>query len=212
MATLKPVSEFLEMIKMESKNFSNYKRRGKVIVQDKFIDLELPVNELFLKERLAYLKKQEAKADNQNKVPPLTSDNLPSITARKMGDDPEADNLYKLELSIKKGQDEKLKKENRLKELEILKREGNSLPMDDVKLIFGQTFKAIVSSFRNGAHDLITQYQHQYDLSREDAIELKARFDSILNNNINEAKETATSSIKNLIDDYKEHRTQGQRQ
>ena len=141
MATLKPVSEFLEMIKMESKNFSNYKRRGKVIVQDKFIDLELPVNELFLKERLAYLKKQEEKADNGNKVPPLTSDNLPSIPTANRRDNPEGDSLYKLELSIKKGQDEKLKKEVRLKELEIAKREGSSIPLDDVKVIFSQTFR-----------------------------------------------------------------------
>lgn len=211
MATLKPVSEFLEMIKMESKNFSNYKRRGKVIVQDKFIDLELPVNELFLKERLAYLKKQEEKADNGNKVPPLTSDNLPSIPTANRRDNPEGDSLYKLELSIKKGQDEKLKKEVRLKELEIAKREGSSIPLDDVKVIFSQTFKAVVASYRNGAHDLITLYQHQYGLTREDAIELKARFDAILNQCTTEAKETARGSLKAMIDSYSESRTQGQR-
>ncbi len=111
----------------------------------------------------------------------------------------------------KKIEIQKLVEQAEIEKLKKEKLQGLSIPTELVHAIFHRSFVGITIAFNEGAADLVQRMRHRYGASAKDQIELQSELETIVNEAVQAMKETSTSELKSVIEQYKETRSKGER-
>lgn len=204
--------EFMKMSGFTGKRFMQYAKRDGVIFYDKdkkFVDLDLEPNNEFVK-KWAPIKKAKPQEQNiEGEEPNKTY--LPAPTEGELDVEEGDPRLYELN-KIKKLQEiERLKKDNQLRDIEIARKSGQSIPMGDVKVIFAQTLKQYVSGFTQAGADIVALVSEQMGLPKDEQIDLQRNFEDMVNMEMEKAKSLAKQALIQLAEETSEARAPGQK-
>jgi hypothetical protein len=137
---------------------------------------------------------------NSEGVAPIPSGmKLSDFLILKVGED--VDTVKKkieIQKLVEQAEIEKLKKE---------KLQGLSIPTELVHAIFHRSFVGITIAFNEGAADLVQRMRHRYGADAKDQIELQTELEGIVNEAVQAMKDTSTSELKSVIEEYKATRS-----
>ncbi len=106
---------------------------------------------------------------------------------------------------------EKKQEEIKLLKIKFDKANGLVVPTDLVQSTFSIHVKSLQNAFYNASEDLITRVSVKNNLSREWLADLRGQLIDIMNNAADEALSDGAKSIRNIVEEYKEVRGQGER-
>jgi hypothetical protein len=201
--------EFAEACGLKTKDLAVYIGRKKVIVKGDVIDTGNPVNSDFLRRQQD--KKQGERHDQREvtepRIPNEAITGPPAKGKQKASADESGYALIKKKTQI---QIEKLENENELLKLRIEKQTGEAIPTDLVKSAITQLSKSVVSSFQNGAEDILVQISKVKNMNREELAGLRGKLKIIINAAVQEAVKDAKKQITNIVAEYSEKKGVGE--
>ena len=117
------------------------------------------------------------------------------------------------ELARKK---EKLAIEKQIEDIKLIRAKnakisGETIPTELVVSSFSIFGKATVTAFLNGADDILTNISAMKGLTREEHAKLKGDLKRIINSAANDAVRIAQAQIDNIVDEYSQNRSRGER-
>lgn len=205
--------QFCELCKFAPRELSVYKKRGKVIIENDFIDDTNPINQEFIFKRQQQLEKS-------NQVSPV----VPEL---KVIQSPPPQNKIKKTISVgdletqlswkeldsaKKSLDiEKITEEIEILKVKKDKLHGAVIPTEIVKIIFGQQFKSITAAFHNGADNYLVELAKLKDLNREEMAIIRGKLIEIINKAVNDSVDESKKMIKNIVSEYSEKKDVGEK-
>ena len=215
------LKEFKQRFNVSTQYISVNKKRGKLIVQGKFINSEVPENKAWLEE-WHYKNSDQQQPEQPPEQIPKSSRNkkeieLPEIKrkAPKEIDIPEASNgpvgvgqmsRHELDTELKKMA---LKKAQEDYELAVIKKEkllGLVIPTELVFGVFSRHFKSVTDSYYQALDNALVELIP----GRKDLSEARARLVDIINGAVDDAKQNSKKEIDALLSEYSESRGKGE--
>lgn len=144
-----------------------------------------------------------------------TIDRQPKLTAeeRKVIKDREETNKLLASFEIRKKEAEVVLKEREgeLKQWELEKKAGNTLPLDMIENVITINYKAVFKSIQSQIKNVAMVMVQQLGGSKEDLNSILIELENILDNTVKDSKKKASVDIEKLIDEYSEVRSRGER-
>lgn len=210
--------DFAKLVGLTTGNLTNYITRGNVIMSEEnpgYIDDQHEKNQQFIANRVTFLAK---KGDVPEQISAVDPDLGAASVAKEAKNAPK--NLPKADLSAQVYTDasrlqrekaeaeiERIRSTTRLNELRIQKQEGELIPNSLIKPIMSQLAMSMMSSYKNGANNFVTEIAHQYGLSLEEQTALRSRIIEMVNQCAKDAVADAKKSAQRISDDFIEKKT-----
>lgn len=142
-----------------------------------------------------------------NKTPKLTPEE------RKVLKDREETNKLLASFEIRKKEAEVVLKEREgeLKQWELEKKAGNTLPMDMIESVIGINFKAIYKTNISLANNVAMVIVQQLGGSKEDLHSIRKEIENAFDKTVKDTEKKASVDIERLINEYSEVRSRGER-
>lgn len=142
-----------------------------------------------------------------NKTPKLTIEEKKAMKERE-----ETNKLY-ASFDIRKRLAEVILKEREgeLKQWELEKKAGNTLPLDMIENVIGINYKAVFKSMHSQIKNIAMVMVQQLGGSKDDLNSIMIELENILDNTVKDSKKKASIDIEKLIDEYSEVRSRGER-
>ena len=105
----------------------------------------------------------------------------------------------------------KTQEDTRYRKLQADKLEGSIIDAEEVRDLFAISFKQFLTSFTQAGWDVVDLTVKQFGGGKEDIIDLRNRFDTIVNRSITEAKESAQQQVMAKIAQLSAKRGRGER-
>lgn len=139
----------------------------------------------------------------------------PKLTAeeRKIQAEYKKHNLELLNLDKRKREAEvKLVERNaELKQWELEKKAGNTLPLDMIEKVVGINYKAVFKSIHSQTKNIAMVMVQQLGGSKDDLNSIMIELENILDKTVKDAEKKSAVDIEKLIDEYSEVRSRGER-
>lgn len=201
--------QFADLINDQTKNLSQYIKRGKVIVEENGLINDMNATNIsFLLTRKG--KKQPIKqqipreetyvASAPFKIGPANDDEDSEMELDKNGI-PEvsvSDKIYKHWLA------KKTESAAEIDRIKIDKMKGMVIPSELIKPLFQQHNQSILAEFKNMMDEQLRFIAKQYDLNIVQVSEIKGKWVEGLNSAICRAKTVTIKGIDNIINNYSE--------
>lgn len=195
-------SDFASLCGKPNAFISTYIKRGKLVKivkeGDNFIDDTHPLNEAFLRQ---CTKEKNTPAKSQQ-------DDDPEIEKALKRGDTEYFELVKLKL---KNETELQEQKKALQELKLQKEQGIVIPTDLVKDVFGRHNKSIVTAFKEGSDNIITEISKKKELTRAEVAEINQALIKIINDATDKAISETKRALTNIVNEYAAKRGVGER-
>ena len=190
-------------------------KNGKLIPENKRINIEYPVNKVWIESQINsgktfdlnriynannVIEKKETVINNEEKEIPGSSE----ITT--------AEQIRKIDLEKKKADLKKTKKETIKLELQIKKIEGQLIPYDAVKAVFlysAETFRTI---YLQGSEGLATKFMARLGGDHKHYVEFLKELNEDVNDIHKTVKDSLLQGLKGIVAEYKEVKGRGERQ
>lgn len=150
----------------------------------------------------------ETKKTDVNSVP----EKLTADEKRRMSEQKKANDLI-LSFEIRKKEAEvKLVERNaELKQWELEKKAGSTLPINMMEKVIAINFKAIFKSIKSQSKNIAMVMVQQLGGSKEDLDSILMQLDDILDSTVKDAEKKSTVDVEKLIEEYSEIRSRGER-
>lgn len=150
----------------------------------------------------------ETKKTDVNLVP----EKLTAEEKRRMSEQKKANDLI-LSFEIRKKEAEvKLVERNaELKQWELEKKAGSTLPINMMEKVIAINFKAIFKSIKSQSKNIAMVMVQQLGGSKEDLDSILVQLDDILDSTVKDAEKKSTVDVEKLIEEYSEIRSRGER-
>jgi hypothetical protein len=209
--------EFADQCGIPTNNLSVQISRGKVVLTDAgMIDTANDKNRAFWEKRLSKKSTDSENAEQtasalaavQKKAVPVinftetnTEDNSPeSIPAFVVS-----------ERKLKHLDTQKRAKEIEKLELEIEKKKGEVIPSELIKPVFLQHNQHILHAMKNADEEILTHISHKYSITAPDMAYMRGKSIEIRNAAMQKATDSSIKSIANIINEFAEKRSAGQK-
>ncbi len=211
MALLKK-NELCELCNVKPKDFSNYVKRGNIIVKDDFIDSNDEINKKFIEKR----KNRFVNVDKQEEKPktPAPKSNINSVIPENTPltdvESHEGQSYTESERQLKYLDTLKRRKEIEKLEIDIQKKKGEVVPSELIKPVFLQHNQSILTEFKNATDEIIRVFSKKKSLSVNEVAEIKTDLVACINSSINKAIATSVKAVDNIILEHSEKKGVGQ--
>lgn len=98
-----------------------------------------------------------------------------------------------------------------LKQWELEKKAGNSLPLDMIEKVIAINYKAVLKSSHSQVKNIATVIVQQLGGSKDDLNRIMIELEAIFENTVKDSKKKSAVDIEKLIDEYSEIRSRGER-
>lgn len=176
-----------------------------------------------VKKKVVPTTKKETKVTNKvekvvevpiSKVVPVV-DKTPKLTAeeRKVLQEQKKvrDSLASFEIRKKEAEVTLVERNAELKQWELEKKAGNTLPLDMIESVLGINFKAIFKTNFSLANNVAMVIVQQLGGSKEDLHSIRKELENVFDKTVKDAEKKASVDIDKLIDEYSEVRSRGER-
>jgi hypothetical protein len=211
--------EFAKLCEIETKDLSNYIRRGKVVLtSDEKIDSELLDNVYFLDKRRELLakKKDELKLPSEEQA-------LNNRTAEKKATAPQSkfdfpteiapvSKNYQIDGDIKTQELEKSKIQTDILRAKREKMSGELVPTDLIRNLIGNHSKSITIAFQNAAENFLIKIAKKKGFEIEEKAELRKELIEIINTAVSDSIELSQKMLKSIVAEYSNKKDQGERE
>lgn len=191
------------MCGMESNALSVYinPSRGQVIVNEaNYIDTDDPVNDMFLKKRIAKGKAQPMTLSSPAFIPKSSFKGLEDIPSYE-----ESEQRTKYFDSLKREKEvEKLK-------IEIEKKRGEVIPSELIKPVFTQHNTSLLTTFKNATDHILIEFAKIKDMNPQEIAQMRGIMTGAINEGIMAANASTEKQLENIISEYSEKRGVGER-
>lgn len=165
------------------------------------------------RERKTVVKPQKIKPVKQKERTDWNDHKEVEVFKQSFKERDNADDQLLGELARKK---EKLAIEKQIEDIKLIRAKnakisGETIPTELVVSSFSIFGKATVTAFLNGADDILTNISAMKGLTREEHAKLKGDLKRIINIAANDAVKIAQSQIDNIVDEYSQNRSRGER-
>jgi len=213
--------DFAEKCGIESKHISTYVNRKKIVLTGKMINIELPVNMLFLaskelKNHTTPQKKPQKKETNKSlkngkkldKNPENTHDQ--GVTGRTKAE------LFLDDLSVRKeiAAVEKIESESKLKKVQVDTANGLLIPREMLEANINSLFRATIMNLKQMIEERersLLRIMPKDKESRDMIVQHKESLTKDINNMINKSVEDAKSKVEEIVKESSNKRGRGER-
>lgn len=189
--------------------------RGKLFRSGKFIDTKFEPNEAYILEHTNGIGINTSKLSIQNKYSNKNFDtSIPEVGLKEVansGPNKEDIKYHSLNLRKKIADAEKAEKENELKTLELAKKMGELMPIEMVEKILTINIRHIIHGAANEWETIAAVYCEVLGGDRTHLSQMIEQMNKKMDKMIKEVKLKAGDEIKQVIKDYAEVRSRGQR-
>lgn len=168
-----------------------------------------------------FSKKQEKEKVNDSKAlvniapsvetkksePKLTLEEKRQISAQRKV----TETLASFELRKKEAEVKLAERNAELKQYELEKKAGNSLPLDMIENVISINYKAVFKSVHSQIKNIAMVMVQQLGGSKEDLNSIMIEMENLLDITVKDSKKKAKVDIDKLIDEYSEVRSRGER-
>jgi len=211
--------EFAALCGISEKQLAVYIGRGKVIRTGKLIDDTILENKEFLKSKIGKLSETQNQQINpgvEYEREIISNNNeLKVISLKKQANETNSNNkdasFFELEKQKKAHDIEKIQEEIELLRLKKKKLHGIVIPTEMVKNIFSQHTKSILVEFSNSADKILTKIAKKKNMSNSEVSEVRKEIIHEINLAVDKSIEESKKNIKQIINEYTETRTPGER-
>lgn len=160
------------------------------------------------KEKMPTAQSVETKLIPEKKVP----EKLSIEEKRRISEEKKANALL-LSFEVRKKEAEvKLVERNaELKQYELEKKAGNTLPLDMIENVISINYKAVFKSVHSQIKNIAMVMVQQLGGSKEDLNSIMIEMENLLDTTVKDSKKKAKVDIDKLIDEYSEVRSRGER-
>jgi len=119
--------------------------------------------------------------------------------------------IFGIDAEIKQAQLKKIKIDIAEKEIKVAKLNGEVIPFDLVQLLFNQHSKSITTAFHNATDNIITDFQKEFGLTREDSAKLRGNLIEVVNQAVKESISISKKQVKNIVSEYSIKKGRGEK-
>jgi hypothetical protein len=98
-----------------------------------------------------------------------------------------------------------------LKQWELEKKAGNTLPLDMIEKVIGINYKAVFKSIHSQTKNIAMVMVQQLGGSKDDLNSIMIELENILDKTVKDAEKKSNVDIEKLIEEYSEIRSRGER-
>lgn len=208
MALLK-VSEFAIKYNVTRTNLYTYKSRGKIIINEGYIDESNPINKIFIDSRETSFKVKIHPSENKESeihIPEPTAlekSIISKASEKKVRDatTPKETSIYSDHKRTNKLRDEKLEEEIRLAKLRNDKLEGRLIPVDVIKRSTAEMIARYKMTFLQQTEQLIRDTLNELLAGNEKITATCSKLTDIANDASKRATLETKMAIQNITDD-----------
>ncbi len=121
------------------------------------------------------------------------------------------DSLLRYELRKKEAEVSLVERNAELKQMELEKKAGNTLPLDMVENVMTINFKAVFKSVHSQLKNIAMVMVQQLGGSKDDLNTIMIEMENILDTAVKDSKKKSAVDIDKLIEEYSEIRSRGER-
>ena len=119
--------------------------------------------------------------------------------------------LLSYELRKKEAELKVIERNAELKQWELEKKAGSTLPVNMIEKVIGINFKAIYKSIKSQNKNIATLMVQKLGGSKEDLGSILDEMDNILDVSVKDAEKKSSVDLEKLLDEYSEIRSRGER-
>lgn len=211
--------DFCELTGIKSREVSTYISRGKIVLSGELFDDTIPQNAEFIKKRAEIMSKKkgieqtppETKPEYKNVSPNYANLKTPKYVPPAPGTE---DKTPIIELERAKLILQNIKTTEEIEKLRLhnAKASGESIPTELVKVIFAQHSKSVITSFHNGAENLLIEISKKLGMDRSVLAEFKGVLVKIINDAVDKSITESKKQIGNVVKEYAVKREQGEKE
>lgn len=209
------IKDFALAIGMKDSTVRQHINRKKLFKSGKMIDTSYEANHAYIQEQTNGKGLDISKMSSTTKsLKNYTNSNGPDVDLKQ----PDQSELSKediqhhsLNLRKKRADAEKSEKENELKTLELAKKMGELMPVDLVEKILTVNIRHIIHQSKNEWENIGTTYCEILGGNRSHLSQMVDEMNKIMDRIVKEVKIKAGDEIQQVIKDYAEVRSRGQR-
>jgi len=121
------------------------------------------------------------------------------------------DLLLSFEMRRKEAEVKVVERNAELKQYELEKKAGNTLPLDMIEKVIAVNYKAVFKSIHSQIKNIAMVMVQQLGGSKEDLNSILIEMENLLDTTVKDSKKKAKVDIDKLIDEYSEVRSRGER-
>jgi len=134
-----------------------------------------------------------------------------TIAQQPKGKEPPRTGLFELEKEQKELAIEKTRKEIELKDLDIAKKMGESIPTDIVRLLFHQHYKNIIVTFKEEMVKAMTIQVRALGGKKREVIDVELQIETSITEAIKKTNKVTKNDLDNLVAENSIKRSRGER-
>lgn len=136
-----------------------------------------------------------------------------SLEEKRIMSEQKRTNALLLNFEMRKKEAEVVLKEREaeLKQWELEKKAGSTLPVNMIEKVIGINFKAIYKSIKSQNKNIAMVIVQQLGGSKEDLESILEQMDNILDASVKDAEKKSAVDLEKLLDEYSEIRSRGER-
>lgn len=197
--------EFAVLTGVSTGNVATYLERRKLLLSGKLIDDTIEPNASFLKKRLEYIASNPKPAakkegDTTPAAPPVEKPKADKKAPPVK--EPKHNPLYETDRKIKEIELRQKESNLRIGLLREEKLRGESIPVNLVNDLFSQLGNAIISSYRDGAENLLQEICFTNRIPDNELARLRGKLVEIINKSHKNAIDATKKSVKRLKEEY----------
>jgi len=199
------VSQFARCINRSPQFVSTYIQRDKIVKTGKYIDLEEPVNKLWLQNWTAKGNTFDVMASNSKKQEPK----------KTLDTHPEEENQYKnssfnLDREKKETEINHIKARTRNEEIKYRKHSQNLITQEEAKYIFEYATRVFYENYLKNVGRILSKITDEVTLSQENYMDTRNNVENTLSEIHSETRKELLDGLQNLADQYSEVRGRGE--
>lgn len=121
------------------------------------------------------------------------------------------ESLLRYELRKKEAEVSLVERNAELKQMELEKKAGNTLPLDMVENVITINYKAVFKSIHSQIKNIAMVMVQQLGGSKDDLNSIMLEMENILDSTVKDSKKKSAVDIEKLIEEYSEIRSRGER-
>lgn len=201
------ISEFSKLCGIRPDDFSNYRKRGKVLEgDDKMVDDTIEPNKTFLQHRLVLLQKKSKPIEN-------IKDTASSKPVKKIKPKDSPGTLtesMQLDLEQKRYSVQKTRLEVELKEIDKQKKMGELIPFEFIGPVISVLSHSITNEFKNFLDEHLRDLAKRHNISAAEVSETKGLIVKSLNSAVDKSVTIAEKKIKVVLMDFSQTKNVGE--
>jgi hypothetical protein len=144
--------------------------------------------------------------------PKKVTEKLTLEEKRRLSEEKKAnDLLLSFEIRKKEAEVKLVERNAELRQWELEKKAGSTLPVNMIEKVVGINFKAIYKSIKSQSKNIAMVMVQQLGGSKEDLDNILMQLDDILDGTVKDAEKKSSVDIEKLIEEYSEIRSRGER-